>query len=296
MKKLQTYLFAVFFLGLTILTSCSETGGPAAPQGAENHEGIHSLQKSGNCVTPPSGLVSWWPADGDALDIVGGNHGTLQNGAAFTSGMVGQAFSFDGVDDIVIAPATGLPAGASPRTVALWVKVDPQQEAHAAAFGYDGEYNGGGFHIFPVSYGGRLFFTGHGSAFDLAAPNDLRDGQYHHVAVTYDNDGTVTIYVDGVAVAARYVNLNTGLSGGVGIGGRAPMFQFLHGEVDEAAVWNRDLSASEIQAIFNAGSAGMCKEVTICHKPGTPAQKTLVIPIQALKGHLGHGDAMGPCQ
>ncbi|HEY4690083.1 MAG TPA: DPP IV N-terminal domain-containing protein [Anaerolineae bacterium] len=27
-------------------------------------------------------------------------------------------------------------------------------------------------------------------------------------------------------------------------------------------------------------------KVTICHKPGTPAQKTLVIPIQALKGHL----------
>ncbi|MGH7597876.1 MAG: TolB family protein [bacterium] len=37
-------------------------------------------------------------------------------------------------------------------------------------------------------------------------------------------------------------------------------------------------------------------KVTICHKPGTPAQKTLVIPIQALKGHLGHGDTIGPCQ
>lgn len=34
---------------------------------------------------------------------------------------------------------------------------------------------------------------------------------------------------------------------------------------------------------------------TICHKPGTPAQKTLVIPQQALAGHLGHGDTIGPC-
>jgi len=37
-------------------------------------------------------------------------------------------------------------------------------------------------------------------------------------------------------------------------------------------------------------------EVTICHKPGTPAEKTLVIPIQALAGHLDHGDVIDPCQ
>ena len=36
------------------------------------------------------------------------------------------------------------------------------------------------------------------------------------------------------------------------------------------------------------------KEV-ICHKPGTPAQKTLSVPESALSGHLGHGDTLGPC-
>jgi hypothetical protein len=36
--------------------------------------------------------------------------------------------------------------------------------------------------------------------------------------------------------------------------------------------------------------------VTICHKPGTPAQKTLTIPAQALNGHLGHGDTIGSCE
>src|SRR5205823_5660715 len=56
---------------------------------------------SGNCVPAPSGLVSWWPADRDTLDIVSGNNGTLQNGATFAPGMVAQAFSVDGVDDYV---------------------------------------------------------------------------------------------------------------------------------------------------------------------------------------------------
>jgi hypothetical protein len=36
--------------------------------------------------------------------------------------------------------------------------------------------------------------------------------------------------------------------------------------------------------------------VTICHKPGTPAEKTKIIPQSALKGHLGHGDTLGPCR
>jgi hypothetical protein len=35
--------------------------------------------------------------------------------------------------------------------------------------------------------------------------------------------------------------------------------------------------------------------VTICHKPGTPAEKTKTLPQSALSGHLGHGDTMGPC-
>ena len=53
------------------------------------------------CVAPPSGLVSWWPGDGSASDIQDGNDGTLKNGATFAPGKVGQAFSFDGVDDFV---------------------------------------------------------------------------------------------------------------------------------------------------------------------------------------------------
>ncbi|MCV0366220.1 MAG: choice-of-anchor C family protein [Nitrosopumilus sp.] len=37
-------------------------------------------------------------------------------------------------------------------------------------------------------------------------------------------------------------------------------------------------------------------KVTICHKPDTPAEKTLRVPEAALKGHLKHGDTLGPCE
>ena len=51
------------------------------------------------CAPPPSGVVSWWPGDGNTDDIVGPNHGQLFGGAHFVPGFVGQAFKFDGIDD-----------------------------------------------------------------------------------------------------------------------------------------------------------------------------------------------------
>ncbi len=35
--------------------------------------------------------------------------------------------------------------------------------------------------------------------------------------------------------------------------------------------------------------------VTICHKPGTEAQKSLTLPYQAAEKHMVHGDYEGPC-
>ncbi len=53
------------------------------------------------CLDPPSGMVSWWPGDKNASDIIGPNDGRLKNGTKFAPGMVNEAFSFDGVDDYV---------------------------------------------------------------------------------------------------------------------------------------------------------------------------------------------------
>ncbi len=35
--------------------------------------------------------------------------------------------------------------------------------------------------------------------------------------------------------------------------------------------------------------------IKICHKPGSPADKTMTIPLAALPAHLGHGDFIGSC-
>ena len=35
--------------------------------------------------------------------------------------------------------------------------------------------------------------------------------------------------------------------------------------------------------------------MTICHKPGTPAEQTMAVSNDALEDHLGHGDTIGAC-
>ena len=53
-----------------------------------------------------------------------------------------------------------------------------------------------------------------------------------------------------------------------------------------------DCSSAIDPSEVGGGNGG---KVTICHKPGTPAEKTMTVPQSALKGHLGCGDTLGPC-
>ncbi len=60
-----------------------------------------AAQDPNNCAQPPNAMISWWRAEGDALDSLGNNNGSLPHGIAFAAGEVGQGFSFDGVSSVV---------------------------------------------------------------------------------------------------------------------------------------------------------------------------------------------------
>lgn len=45
-----------------------------------------------------------------------------------------------------------------------------------------------------------------------------------------------------------------------------------------------------------AHAAGLPDSVTICHKPGSSAEKTLTLPQSAIQAHLNHGDRLNACE
>src|SRR4051812_24845666 len=74
-----------------------------------------------SCFSAPSGLIGWWPADGNANTIFGTNNGALQGGAtAGAAGMVNTAFSFDGTNSYVQIPDSTL-LHPTNLTVEAWV-------------------------------------------------------------------------------------------------------------------------------------------------------------------------------
>ena len=55
------------------------------------------------------------------------------------------------------------------------------------------------------------------------------------------------------------------------------------------------LAATQLIAGGNGDPTGNVDRLAVCHKPGTPAEKTLHVPLTAVPGHWGHGDTLGEC-
>ena len=100
---------------------------------------------SAECISPPSGLLSWWRGETNASDQVGTNHGTLAGNTTYSAGRVGQGFVFDGNGAVV---QLGNPASLHLQdlTIEMWIR-----RASAAVTSMNGNGNGS---IFGYSTGG----------------------------------------------------------------------------------------------------------------------------------------------
>ena len=72
---------------------------------------------SGNNLEPVP--VSWWKAENNADDTLGGNNGTVY-GATYTAGKIGQAFSFNGTDNYVAQGSSYKNIVSNTFTMAFW--------------------------------------------------------------------------------------------------------------------------------------------------------------------------------
>ena len=202
---------------------------------------------SGDPVDLPSGLIARYSADGTTEDAVGNNDGALQNGASYASGVFGQAFSFDGVNDVFVAPSTGLPTGNEDRTLSVWVKPDAFTTVESFIAGYGSFGTSGGTYQLGTS-NTQLFFSQWGNA---AFGPELEADQWYNVAVT-NVGNAVTLYVNGVEVATGTMTINTPAGTDFLVGARPPVNipGLLSGEVDEIQVYDHALTPQEIQSIY----------------------------------------------
>lgn len=227
------------------------------------------------CVWPPSGLVSWWRGEGNASDQAGTNNGFLQGNVLFAPGQVGQAFNLNGSNAFISATASAsLNVGAgNGMTIECWMKPSDLTSGHMIAEWNDGGANQGfQFWISVPEYGGvgsvfvNAVTTSGASQFIATSPNVLNTTTYQHVAFTFNrtNSGLAKIYLNGNIVATQNfapTTLKTSYNFYIGNRVAGPgTGSYYKGQLDEVSLYDRALSDSEIQGIFNAGTAGKCFE------------------------------------
>jgi len=195
-------------------------------------------------ISPPLGLLAWWPGDGHCKDIVGNHDGVAINGADYAPGLIGQAFRVNGKNQYFsIASAAKLSfTNRQPFTLEAWV------------------FRTGGtlpFHV--IGKRDSDYGCWYQLAYDYRSPRVPLNAWTHLVLA---NDGSNSVdYLNGVAVSSNSTRCPGPNSADFQIGSSHNYGGF-EGLIDDVRIYNRTLSASEIKAIYTAGAHGMSPPVS----------------------------------
>ena len=220
--------------------------------------GIAPVATGAVCASTPAGLIARWPGDGSTAEVAHGRNGTLLGDATYGAGEVDQAFSFDGAGDTVSAPYDP-DWTLGDFTIDTWVNMaDVGGESKVFVGQSQGQV--APKWLFWRRDDGQLgFLYGDGSwgVDAVMYPWTPTLGQWYHVAVTRSGS-TFTLYVDGTEVATAEVTQPiVDNAGPLTLGGAQNEFH-LNGLLDEPEIFQRALSAAEIDAIHDQGGAARC--------------------------------------
>jgi hypothetical protein len=218
----------------------------------------------------PPGLVALWSGEGDGRDSVGENNGTLTD-ISFAEGKLGQAFAFNGMSSCMtmgenqslnVGTGTGL-------TVSAWIKPSDIQGLHPIAEW--SIYGRGGVNLWighqPGDQGvlcADFVDTESQNHFLISPPGAVSDGRFQQVAMTYDKaSGVGALYLNGAIVIQSKLGSFVPLTGGeffisrrVTDPGTWSYNKYFAGLMDDIAIYNRALSAAEIEAVCRADNNG----------------------------------------
>ncbi len=222
-----------------------------------------------NSVT--SGIIGWWTFDGK--DMVNGVAVNLATTSAFygrpsniststfyTSGKLGQALRFDATDDTMVAGDMTNADNVSVLTTSVWVK---PAVADTSAITFFSKTRGGFDTWFLARNGFENFWAEMCSAstcVDAISDATFADTNWHHLVSVY-NGTDLRLYVDGVLADSTPPSLTGTIKdrsdsicfGGTWNGSSCSQSYTGGGLLDDARIYSRALSASEVLQLYNQG-------------------------------------------
>ncbi len=194
-------------------------------------------------------------------DVSGnGNNGSVAGATWTDAGRFGSALNFDGIDDVVTVPDADSLDFSVGMTIEAWVRPTQLTGYRVAVIK---EPSPGSLALTYAMYAqnGRYSVP----AYQVNMENRIRGpfgttqlpaNTWSHVAGTYDG-AVFRIYVNGIQVGSEgRRGLLTTSVGPLRIGGTLSYPEWFKGQIDEVRLYNRGLTAAEVQADMNTAVAG----------------------------------------
>lgn len=234
-----------------------------------NESSSVSVSNSRDVLT--NGLVAHYTLDGNATDYSNcSNDGTVV-GTTVDNGVINQAYSFDGVDDYIIASSSLAQFSTLNQTYSFsfWINSDDYSARQSVLSKREGCNNDGMFNMYIQSnrpwFG---FYTSPTSTFIRTVDALLINGNTYHIVwiVSFGQIGS-KLYINGVQYN---ITGDSGIQGVVSnslpvtIGAQwsydscqtlpaeaDEMRMFFNGTIDDVRIYNRGLTAEEVGMLFH---------------------------------------------
>ncbi len=215
----------------------------------------------GNAVADiDRGLVAHYNFDGNANDSSGnGKHGTENGGVSYVTGQFGQAVSFDGGDDYLEIPDTNLLDLSNSLTLSAWIYTTSHEANTKGIISKGRSSNGTGYRL--GVYNGKADLGLNNNLYNcfVHSKEPINTNKWVHIAGSWD--GTIMkIYVNGslnntndscagssLTDSSESLNIGRETSGLTG--------RYFRGRTDEARIYNRALTESEINEVYQYGNS-----------------------------------------
>ncbi|MDP3772440.1 MAG: LamG domain-containing protein [bacterium] len=211
-----------------------------------------------------NGLVGSWSFDGPdmagnaAYDRSGNNNtGTLTNGPVRGIGKIGQALSFDGVDDRVNIGSSASLNILGDFSFSGWFKANGNYTT-AQAFVANSNGQSGNYAVTFALTDNKFEFWNWAGGSNITSTRSISDDNWHHYAATRTGttgNWTLNLYIDGILDKTETSTTNPAGDSFITAIGRFGEFDgyYLNGNLDDVRIYNRVLSPQEIKRLYNIG-------------------------------------------
>lgn len=255
---------------------------------------------------PTTGLVGYWPFDGDAQDLSGNNnHGFVYNAlpAYDRFGNPNRCYYFNGLNSFIeVANSSSISFGNNQNfTLAFWMKVKPTNNNDIAVVTKHnpGTWNGYMFIGRNANLGycnsanNLTYYVAAGYQQDACANNPIFSdtANWYFVLGTYDAGlNRSSIYINGQVQSDIGINSGTVSNSANLIFGAIfdgwDYTSYYEGYIDGVRMYNRTLTQSEINALYNEANPNTQQEsIVVC----MPMDNSLT----DYSGNNNHGTANG---